>query len=273
MATDKPYRDGQVLKRLYHEEKMLQSEIADEFGVSEITISEWMDKHDIERRSQHEDAEMRFERNYEVDDETECWEWQGAKRLEYGAIGYKGRTIGAHRLSYILHNGEIPEGAYICHKCHNRSCVNPDHIYAGDHQDNVQDAIENGDYWSPSGVDAYHSKFTDAEVRKIREEYADGETVSTLTDKYDSSMGTISRIVTGKTYPDAGGPTDVDTHDRMARRGSDANSAKLTADEVREIRRMYAERDLTMAEVGEEFGVSSTTVCDIVNRKIWQHVD
>ena len=68
-----------------------------------------------------------------------CWEWTGKKDQDgYGIFYYK-RSIKAHRYSIELYDRKIPEGFLACHKCNNPSCVNPDHIYIGTHQQNMDD--------------------------------------------------------------------------------------------------------------------------------------
>jgi hypothetical protein len=70
--------------------------------------------------------------------ENGCWLWIGAKSANgYGQIAHKKTTIGAHRLSYKLHKGEIPAGLVIDHLCRNRSCVNPDHLEAVNQRTNT----------------------------------------------------------------------------------------------------------------------------------------
>lgn len=81
-----------------------------------------------------------------VDKETEsgCWEWVGSTRNGYGCIRPIGVTKYSHRVSWELHNGPIPDGLWVLHKCDNRKCVNPDHLFLGTNQDNVNDKMSKG---------------------------------------------------------------------------------------------------------------------------------
>jgi hypothetical protein len=83
---------------------------------------------------------------YKIDEETGCWIWSGSKKggNGYGRVSYEGEYIGAHRGSYIAHVGVIPEGMLVLHRCDNRLCVNPEHLFIGTQSDNIQDMLKKG---------------------------------------------------------------------------------------------------------------------------------
>jgi hypothetical protein len=75
-----------------------------------------------------------------------CWDWKtplmrnGYTKIQTGRM----KIIGGHRVSWIIHKGEIPEGLFVLHKCDNPKCTNPDHLFLGTHTDNVRDMIKKG---------------------------------------------------------------------------------------------------------------------------------
>ena len=87
--------------------------------------------------------EERFQDKYIPEPNSGCWLWIGSVGDDgYGNIGEGGRgspNLKAHRVSYGIHKGPIPEGKDVCHKCDVTICVNPDHLFLGDDSENMKD--------------------------------------------------------------------------------------------------------------------------------------
>ena len=127
-----------------------------------------------------------------VDKSGECWNWTAFKSKGYGYImcGSK-NNVRAHRFSWVLHNGDIPEGMFICHKCDNPSCVRPDHLFLGSPKDNVIDMVKKGRNVACSGPKNGAVKLTAEQVRAI---YGDPRTNKEIGASYDISSSMASLI-------------------------------------------------------------------------------
>ncbi len=143
----------------------------------------------------------RFHTHYVKDPHTECWLWTGSIiKGGYGMIGGgEGKNLMAHRVSWELYHGPIPDGLIVCHHCDVPSCVNPEHLFVGTYQDNSDDSVAKGH--SARGQRNPNHVFKNAEVRVIRALWANGDiSQSELARRYGVSSPTICNIVNGKTW-------------------------------------------------------------------------
>lgn len=127
-----------------------------------------------------------------------CWVWiAAAPGFGYGTIGVgTDHNERAHRVSWRLHNGEIPTGLHVLHRCDNPPCVRPDHLFLGTPADNSRDMSEKGR--APGS-----RKLTWEIVDQIRLELTQGATRSELADKYGVSAANIWCIGAGKSWDPA----------------------------------------------------------------------
>ncbi len=103
-----------------------------------------------------------------VDD---CWIWSGSMNSQgYGQMKVGEHYVRAHRLSWMIHHGAIPEGKMVCHHCDVPMCVNPKHLFIGTSKDNMQDMARKGRNRHPTyyGEEHPRSKLTITNVRDIR---------------------------------------------------------------------------------------------------------
>ena len=137
-----------------------------------------------------------------VDKSGICWEWLAFKESRgYGSFSVNRKSWKAHRFSWLLHYGEIPEGLFVCHHCDNPSCVNPAHLFLGTAKDNAEDSVKKGRWPNLKGENNNYSKLTEKQVLAIRAEYKTGKiTKSALARKYNVSLRTIHRIVIRNTW-------------------------------------------------------------------------
>jgi hypothetical protein len=145
-----------------------------------------------------------FWKRVEPKSNNECWDWKGNKNREgYGRIGTIGYQERAHRFSWIVHNGPIKKGLFVCHHCDNPSCVNPNHLFLGTSIDNNRDRHEKGRTrcGRQIGIDHNMAKLNDDLVRSLYKEAKEGRlTQRQLSIKYKVSQSVVSRILNGKTW-------------------------------------------------------------------------
>lgn len=131
-----------------------------------------------------------------------CWIWNHGKASDttgYGQVSYNGRCIGAHRFSWILHNGKVPKGKHVLHKCDVRMCVNPKHLFIGTMYENMRDASIKGRM--PRGERNNMAKLTEEQVNRIRKEYIPFKVpLKFLGKKYGVTLQAIHYIIHKKNW-------------------------------------------------------------------------
>ena len=130
---------------------------------------------------------------------TGCVEWLGLKdRDGYGYLSIQGANKRAHRLSFELFKGYIPENTQICHTCDNPSCVNPEHLFLGTNKDNCADKVLKGRQarGSKSGMAILHEN----DVVAIKKRLALGESCTRIGRSFGVSSWVVSRIKHGKNW-------------------------------------------------------------------------
>jgi hypothetical protein len=154
----------------------------------------------------------RFHAGYVVNEVTGCWEWQkNIQQNGYGHMKHSGKAKGVHRISYEMHKGKIPEGAYVLHVCDVRCCVNPKHLFLGTAMDNALD--KKGKNRHAHGTMVNTSKLTELQVLEMYALFDSGVGSPTVGRKYGIATSMAWNIKTGKSW----------AHLYIARYGSNAS--------------------------------------------------
>lgn len=168
----------------------------------------------------------------------ECWPWmagrKGSPPFEYGHFYACGRLNGAHRVSYVLKNGNPPlEKPFVLHRCDNPICVNPDHLFAGNDKDNMRDMQLKGREVKPKGL--LNGQHTQPHRRAF------------------------------------GARNGMHTHPESRVKGEGVWISKLTKEKVVEIR-SRCEAGESYSSIARELSMHVSTISEAARRETWRHV-
>jgi hypothetical protein len=210
--------------------------------------------------------------------EDECWEWKDHKdRGGYGKIWLSGRNVLAHRFAWVIANGKMPDGLFACHKCDNPACCNPNHLFAGTSQDNIDDRVRKGRSacGDRNASRLYPEKRERGEnhwTRRNPEKAARGDRNGARLHPEKLARGANHWV---NKYPEL--LCRGDNHWTKAMpdktlKGEGHGMAVLNTESVRLIRFVWGNGGYSKAALGRIFGVTSTNIFDIVNNKTWRHI-
>lgn len=121
----------------------------------------------------------------------ECWEWKGALSCGYAVLGIAGRASAkASHVSWLLRHGRWPT-AFMCHKCDNPRCVNPDHLFEGDAAINNRDACAKGRH---AMGDKAGSRYSPEDILALHKAIRAGLTERQLVELFGVSKGHVYRV-------------------------------------------------------------------------------
>lgn len=203
--VDFSYYDLELMVSMYSDERMGCRKIAERFGCSKEQILKQLKKAGVLIRrtgdipGKRGTVVQRFESFFIKTAPDQCWIWNGGKTLQgYGCftVCHK-ESVLAHRFSWELTNGKIPDGKIIMHSCDNPSCVNSKHLSLETTQENIQDMVSKDRHKKTvlRGIFNGRSKLTEPQVQEIRSRYRSGEQPVNLIAEFPISKSQFWRII------------------------------------------------------------------------------
>jgi hypothetical protein len=202
-----------------------------------------------------------------------CWVWTASKTSGYGQLSMPGTKPSlAHRVSYSLHFGELPADPliFVLHRCDNRACVRPEHLFLGTQADNMADCASKG----RCGATVKPERLARGDRNGSRTKphrIPRGERHGSRTKPEKVARGARSGAHTHPERLARGERNGAYTKPERRPRGENHGVSKLTEDRVREIFAMRA-AGMKQRDIGDRFGVTQACISLILHRRNWRHV-
>lgn len=133
---------------------------------------------------------------------NDCWEWNHfiCKRSGYGRMRYELKMEFSHRMSYKFFKGEIGSGLFVCHKCDNKLCINPDHLFLGTPKENSQDMVKKGRCANHIGENNNSAILNEKLVLEIRNLHALGMKMKEICRKFSIKYFTCLDVINRRNW-------------------------------------------------------------------------
>jgi len=188
-----------------------------------------------------------------------CFLWIGCSSKGYGRIDVGGEMEMAHRVSWEINNGAIPDGMCVLHKCDNTFCININHLFLGTQLENIKDMVKKN---------RQYKTLSENDVLVIRDRLLDGMLKSDVSSEFNISVSTIYNISSGKTWRSTGAWKPLN----LRKKGSKHCKAKLNEDDVAKIRRDIINGTRSRSEIASMYSMSISAIKHIASGRTWRHV-
>lgn len=209
-----------------------------------------------------------------------CWTWKDYLDKDgYGQFFVNKKCFKAHRFAYLVEKGDIPKGLLVCHSCDNPSCVNPNHLWVGTDQDNIDDKCNKDRV--PKGNNHYLSTSDEDKIKNILIDIYYGKyiNINQVCIDYDITCASIRKVLNGCSWKQVSNETvkDLGTtlkniHDKITTTVKRSKPRLLKVEEVIEIKKLLKQNNVTQISIAKKYGVSRNAINSIKTGVNWSHI-
>lgn len=193
-----------------------------------------------------------------------CWGWKASiNHRGYGAIRFKNKKMNAHRASWIIHTGIDPKEKNVCHKCDNRLCCNPDHLFLGTHQDNMDDMLQKGRRVNIKGEQCPWAKLTQQDIHMMLALFEKGFTNKAVGKLFNIHGATAGEIKRGEIWGHVG--------DRSRIIKKNTHEKKLDSQTVLLVRKRLDNNEKP-TDIALDYNLNTTSIYNIKAGKTWKNI-